>query len=120
MIRSGSKRNRKRKIQHLGMLGSRKGFFSRLWERALNAKFRKLEGLLIVSGEGCVSYRLGGRRAMSDGWGFVSTGKSLMGQAGQRRGSGRTVEDQAVTLRDMGGSYISPYVDVGKSSMTVR
>jgi hypothetical protein len=50
MIRSGSKRNRKRKIRRLGMLGSRKGFFSRLLERAMNAKFRKLEGLLIGSG----------------------------------------------------------------------
>lgn len=63
------------------MLGSRKGFFSRLLEKAMNAKFRKLEGLLIGSGKGCVSYRLEGRRVMSDGWGFVTTGKTLMGWA---------------------------------------
>lgn len=55
----------------------------------MNAKFRKLEGLLIVSGEGCVSHRLGGRRAMSDGWGFVTTGKSLLGWARQGRGEGQ-------------------------------
>lgn len=57
----------RRKIWCLGILTSRQGFFSRLLERAMNAKFRKLEGLLIGSGEGCVKDRLEGRREMLGG-----------------------------------------------------
>lgn len=87
----------------------------------MNAKFRKLEGLLIGSGEGCVSYRLEGRRAMSDGWGLVTTGKSQMGwgREGRREGHEEQLKIDYMTLHDMDGSHISPYVDVGKSSMTV-
>lgn len=61
---------------------SQKGFPLRLLERAMNVKFRKLEGLL----KGRVRW-WEGRREVVDGWGIVITGESDgLGQEGKREG----------------------------------